>query len=87
MHVAGAAAGRRSQELTWRDYLFWPTLLHSETSFSSATLSSSKVMCRHSINVTQRPVAQQQPAPAVHVLHKEGWAGPNTQIPLFYIGA
>lgn len=59
---------------------------HEET-FSSATHSSSKVISWRSLNVTQRPVAQQQPAPAIHVLHKEGWAEPNTQFPLFYKGA
>lgn len=48
---------------------------------------SSKVISRRSLNVTQRPVAQQQPAPAIHVLHKEGWAEPNSQFPLFYEGA
>lgn len=62
------------------------TAWHEET-FSFATHSSSKVISRRSLNVTQRPVAQQQPAPAVLVLHKEGWAQPNTPFPLFYKGA
>lgn len=79
------------QKASWVDMERLPilasTLLHSETSFSSATLSSSKVMCRHSINVTQRPVAQQQPAPAIHILHKEGWVWPNTPALLLYKGA
>lgn len=59
---------------------------HEET-FSSATHSSSKVLSWRWLNVTQKPVAQQQPAPVIHVLHKEGWAKPNTQFPLFYKGA
>lgn len=44
--------------------------LHSRTSSSSAALSSSEVRSRHSLNMTQGPIAQQQPAPAIHILHK-----------------
>lgn len=77
------------QKASWVDMERLPILASTllETSFSSATLSSSKVMCRHSINVTQRPVAQQQSAPAIHVLHKEGWVWPNTPALLLYKGA
>lgn len=39
-------------------------LLHSKTS-SSAARSFSEVISRHSLNMTQGPLAQQQPAPAV----------------------
>lgn len=77
----------------WTDARCWGCSWHKsftgwhEETFSFATHPSSKVISRRSPNVTQRPVAQQQPAPAMPVLHKEGWARPNTPFPLFYKGA
>lgn len=63
-----------AEVLTCVDTERLPTLatppLHSEIFSSSAALSSSKVISRRSQNVTQGSVAQQQPAPAVHILHK-----------------